>query len=544
VIQPPAVVDPDQPAAPFASPLAINAGEPVTRVPRHVTRHLLKGSFALGFSVSVERGMGFIANILAARLGGAQTFGAYSLAISTANNISTYAGGGIGSTAARFSGKYPRGGAGYSTLARALAVVSLFSAVIAATGLWLGAGPIAHLMQKPTLTGLLHWTAISAVGIILLECARGFFIGQGRLPALVLLSLIVGSGMVLLLPFAALSHNPVRMIVLQGAITTSAVVVCLLLAKRLGLLSPEGSGTALPLLPMLREVWGFGVVQLGGLIGVNFAGWWLTTLLARSDTTLVQMSFFAIASQLRNIAGLAPSMLTESSYAVMGEREGQASNTPQQVMALCTFASAAGAFVLAGLGIVATPLALRLMYGRGYTAAASAVVMALAVAVVHMGNAPAAARLSIVSIRAVGVINTVWAVFVAIAATLFLLHHGSAWKAMAIYLGAHLLSSGLVLVMLYRKDHIPEGMAGVYYLASGTAAALAALAALRIAHPQQTWVITAGMTALFAVVTWVMLAAGRRHGWVPGSASLRQIAAGQLMRIRQIAKRRGDKGGE
>ena len=509
---------------PDADPVATSS----ERVPGHVSRHLLKGSFALGFSVSVERGLGFLANILAARLGGAQTFGAYSLAISTANNISTYAGGGIGSTAARFSGKYPRGGPGYATLARALSIVSLVSALLAATGLWLGAGPIAHLMQKTSLTGLLQWTAISAVGIILLECARGFFIGQSRLPALMILSLVAGSGMVLLLPLAARTHNPVRMIVLQGAIMSSAVVVCLLLSSRLGLRAPVDSPTGLPLWPMLREVWGFGVVQLGGLIGVNFAGWWLTTLLARSDTTLVQISFFAIASQLRNIAGLAPSMLTESSYAVMADREGYASNTPQQVMALCTFAATAGAFALAGVGILLTPLALKLMYGRGYTGAASTVVVALAVAVVHMGNAPAAARLSIVSIRATGIINTIWAVLVAGAATILLLHHGSARMAMAIYLAAHLASSVMVMSMLYRWDRIPNGMARTYYAASLTAVVMAALAWLRISQPGRAGVISAAMALVFVVALSWMLTVGRRNGWIPRGSVVRQLLLARL----------------
>ena len=74
-------------------------------VPTHVAKHLVSGTSALGLGVLIERGTGFLANILAARLGGAHVFGTYSLAITTANNISTYAAAGIGSTAARFSGK-------------------------------------------------------------------------------------------------------------------------------------------------------------------------------------------------------------------------------------------------------------------------------------------------------------------------------------------------------------------------------------------------------------------------------------------------------
>src|ERR1035438_3714985 len=437
------------------------------QAPPQQTKRLIGGTSTLGASICVERGFGFLANILAARLGGATTFGAYSLAITAANNMSTYAAAGIGSTAARFSGKYPLGTAGYRTLARVLVIISLVSAMIASTGLWLGAAPIAHLLFRSSLTGLLRWAAFSSAGVILLECARGFFVGQGRHAALLLLSLIVGVGMISLIPLAAMRHNPIHMIVFQGMITTSAVIVCLSLARPLGLLDSHAFIPS-PLGPMLREVWAFGFIQLAGFIGSNLAGWWLTTLVARADTALIQMSFFAIASQLRNIVALAPTMLTEASYAVMADREGENARTPSHVMALCTFASTFGSLLLASIGMVLVPWGLRAVYGRSYEAAGITTAIALAVAVVHMGSAPATARLSIVSIRATGIINTVWAIFVAIAASMFLLSHGSAARAMTIYLAAHILSSVLVLSLLAWKDHIPRGVIPVFTFGSCT----------------------------------------------------------------------------
>ncbi len=66
--------------------------------------------------------MSFLANIAAARLGGAHVFGAYSVAMTTANNVASYAGAGIGTTANRFSGEYPYGGGGYRGLLRTLAL--------------------------------------------------------------------------------------------------------------------------------------------------------------------------------------------------------------------------------------------------------------------------------------------------------------------------------------------------------------------------------------------------------------------------------------
>ena len=509
------------------------------RIPGHVARRVLSGTSALGLGTVLERGLGFLANILAARWGGAPTFGAYSLAITTANNISTYAAGGIGSTAARFSGKYPYGSPGYSTLAKALAVVSVVSAGVALLALWVGAAPIAHLLRADTMANLLRWAAISAMGMILLECARGFFVGQRRLSAVVLLSALVAAGMVALLPVAAAQHRPVHMIVAQGAITLSAVVVCLLLARPLRLLPAAGAPAALPLQPVLREVWGFGFVQLGGLIAANLAGWWVTAMVARADTTLVQMGFFAIASQLRNLTSLVPSLVTEGSYAAMADPEGEHAQTPQNVMALCSYASTTVSLGIASVGIVVVPWALRLVYGRSYQTAALTAAVGLMVAVLHMGNAPVAARLTIISIRATAVINTVWAVFVAGSGTLLMLHGGSAAEAMAIYGAAHLLTAGLVLLTLRRKDWLPGGMVALYLLSSATVIVLVLLAALREREAAHAAEVTGVMVLVGGVALALLLHMGRRHHWLPAPAVLRHVWGRIRQRIGRLKRRKG-----
>jgi O-antigen/teichoic acid export membrane protein len=501
------------------------------RVPSHVARHLISSTSALGAGVMIERGMGFLANILAARLGGASTFGAYSLAFTTASNISTYAGGGIGATAARFSGKYPRGSAGYSTLARVLFIISLFSGVVAALGLWLGAPSIAHLLRKESFTAVLRWSAFSAAGIVFLECARGFFVGQRRLRALILLSLIVGTGMITLLPLAAARLSPTKMIVSQGAVSAGAVIVCLLLSRPLGLRASVSDPHAKAVAPVLREVWSFGMVQLAGLAGINIAGWWLVTLVARADSTLIQMSFFAVASQLRNIVGLAPGLLTESSYAVMADRDGEKAKTPGQVMAVCTYASTVATLLCASAGIILVPWVLTLLYGSTYSAAGVAAAIAFAIAVVHMGNASAAARLTIVSIRTTGMVNTVWAVFVVAAGTAVLLHGGNAWKAMAILLAGHLMSAALVLIALARRDCLPQGINKIFFVGAGTATSLAVMAFVRGQAPALALPLTAAMVALLAAACYALFMVGRRHCWLPDPESLRQLAAGAKGRL-------------
>ena len=502
------------------------SNEDVARTLGHsnAAHRVVSGTSALAVGVLIERGTGFIANICAARLGGAGIFGQYSLAISTANNIATYAGAGIGSTAARFSGKYPFEGAAYGTLARVLTLVSVASSLLAGLGLWLGAAPIAHLLGKDGLVGLLRWSALSAMGMVILECARGFFVGQRRLRALIVLSLIVGIGMLSLVPYAALKQSPVRMISYQGAITTSAVLVCLMLARPLHLLAKSRMGTKPPFSLVLREVWGFGLVQLAGLAGANAAGWWLVTLVARADTSFVQMGFFGIASQLRNIVGLAPGLLTEGSFAVMADPEGQTSSTPQRVLGFTTFVASVLTFLLASAGIIVAPWLLRLLYSHSYVPATSAVAFALALAVMHMGNAPAAARLSIISIRSSAVINSVWAVFVAVAGTLVMLHSGSAVMAMIIYLSAHTLSSCLVLLLLARKDSLPAGLVGVFAVATMTTLGLACMASLRFSFPGQTWSITLGMFLLSGAALAALVAMGRNHQWVPTQEAWQRLA--------------------
>ncbi len=496
-------------------------------VPGHVTRKLVSGTSALGLGVVLERGMGFAANVLAARFGGLATFGAYSLAISTANNISTYAAGQIGSTAARFSGKYQHGTPGYRTLARALAIVSVVSAVMGALVLWFAAGPLARLLGKQSLTELLRWAALSAAGMILLECARGFFVGQRRLAALILLSVFVGVGLITLLPFGAFLHSPIRMIFSQGLITIGAVVTCLLLARPLGLLAKRTTDAPVPLGPVLREVWSFGLVQLAGLAGANLAGWWLTTLVARADSSLIQISFFAVASQLRNIVGLAPGLLTEGSYAIMADPEGEAARTPHKVMAACTYAATFASLLLASIGIIVMPWALSLIWGRSYSGGAVTASIGLAIAVMHMGNAPAAARLSIVSIRITGILNTVWALVVALAASVFLLHNGTAEIGMLIYFFAHMLSAILVLAMLARRDTVPSGMPSILSLSAIATGALVALAYYRASNPLFASAATLGMVAVSGLALSALLLLGKRHRWLPTSVALRK--GGQLI---------------
>ena len=502
-----------------------------------VTRQIVAGTSTLGLAVLVERGATFAANILAARFAGASAFGAYSVGISTANNISTYAAGGIGATATRFSGKYPYGSGTYATFARVLTVVSLTSAAVAAAVLVVGAGPIAHLLHKDSLAGLLRWASLSAVGMLILECARGFFVGQRRLAALALLSVFVGVGMVSLLPVMASRQQPIHMVMAHGAITLGAVALCLVLARPLHLLA-EHAASPVRFGHMLREVWGFGFIQLSGLLSANLAGWWITALVARGDSTLVQMGFFAIASQLRNLTGVVPALLTEGSYATIAAPDEAGTGTPQRVMALCTFASTSVAFFLASLGIILAPWALHLMYGPRFAAASVAASIGMSVAVLQMGNAPPSARVSVVSIRMVAGINTLWAGLTAIGGTLLMLRWGGAAGAMAVFFGAHVISAVLTFVVLARRDFLPAGLVPMFVVTTVGVGTLSALAIVRERYFEHALSVSALMLGLAALCCGALYWLANKHDWLSSLAKLQSVAASARLQLTHFVGKR------
>ncbi len=505
-------------------------------IPAEVAKGLVSGTSTLGIGVLIERSCGFLANILAARFGGAQTFGAYALAISTANNVSTYAAGGIGSTAIRFSGEYSIGTAGYAALARALAVAASVSALLAACTLWLGAAPLSHLLHKPELTGVLRWAGCSAAAIILLECCRGFFVGQRRLKALLCLSGFAGVGMLTALPLAS-TLGPSAMLIGQSSVAIGAVLLCLFFYRALRLASPLHTGASLSVRVLLRRIWSFSVMQIGGIVSMNITGWWLTTLIAKGDTSMVQMGFFAVAHQLRNMVALAPSLLIEGSFAEMTESDGVTQKTPDQVTAICTYVATLVSLVLAGLGIIAVPWALTLLYGKSYASASAAASIALATAVLHMGSGAASSRVSILSIRTSVLVNTAWAMFVGIAATVFLFQGADAAKGAAVYLGAHILSAVLFFGFLKRRGHAPPGMISAFSVGAVCIIALAGFSLLRTALVTTTsnagqLTTTALMFCLWAAGTAMLIQIGKRRRWLPSRVLVMRLAAKLFAMVR------------
>jgi O-antigen/teichoic acid export membrane protein len=493
-----------------------------------LSRLLFSGTSTLGMASVIERGLGFIANLAAARLGGAHTFGAYAVAMNTANNVASYAGAGIGTTANRFSGEYSYGHPGYGSLLRSLSVVSLGSAAIAAAALWIAAEPLAtHLLRNPGLTHLLRLAALSAGVVILFECFRGLLIGQRRFAALLTLCALSGCGMLAFLPLAS-RQGASAMVIVQVTVAAAAIATCVLAARRLRiappLSTPSGAG------PRPGLILRFGMVQLAGTIGLNAAGWWVAALVARADISLVQAGFLSAATQLRNVCAMPSSLISQTAYAQMTESGGREYGGPGRVTLMSTIAATMVSFSIAGPAMALMPWIVPHLYGKDFRAAELAATLAVATGLVHMSAAPAADRLTIVALPASGIINGIWAVLLVGLGTLWVPRGGGAAEAVASFLAAHIFSALAVLGTLLYRDAIPRSFAAVSLPSLAGAMVLAGLGWWRSISPFKP-ALSVAMLITTAGLIWITLLQGRKHSPVVRSLTLSGLIASLFSRL-------------
>lgn len=508
--------------APSGAPAAV---APASE-PRPAARYLLRSATSLGIAVTMERGCGFAANLLAARVGGnPQQFGAYSLAFMTATTVATYAGAGIGTTATCFSAEHAQNAAGYGRLIRVLALISVVSAAVAVLCMWLGAGPLASvLLNNSGLKSLLQASAFAAGAMILLECMRGFLTGSQAWGGLLLLSGTAGAGLLLALPAAALIGPGFMITAYAGAIIT-AVFACVLFTRR-QLTTPATANDENSTGLSVNRVWLFGLTQLAGVIGLNAAGWWVASLIARMDPTLGQMGLFAVASQLRNMVAVIPGFLGQASFArITGSR---LTEEQRRIFGTGTFLVTMAGLLAATGGIIILPWVLQL-YGRSYRTAELAATLTMLTALIHMGGAPAAFRLNVVSLRWTTAINLIWSLSVA-GLGFWLVSGGGALGAAAVYLAAHLLSALIVLLGLRSLEGLPRGTVAVFVLTIVSCVALGGVAWMRWSDASHTLLWTLAAAAAALLPGYGLYRVARTHQWLEEDFSFRSILA--LLKLR------------
>lgn len=500
--------------------LSVTATEPPQRAlgsqsnPPSLRRLLFYGGATLGLAVGIERVLGFLSTMLAARIGGPQTFGAYSVVLATAGTIAAYAGAGIGTTANRFSGQYPRESPGYRGFLRALVIISVMTATLAAVLMLLGAGPLAKwMLRNDGLTTFLRLAALSSGAFVLLECCRGLLIGQQRFFSLLVLSIISGVGLIVVLPLAA-RINPGAMVVGQGCVALVAVLTLVVFSRRLGIAPTQArTGKAGP---KLRPVFTFGVVQFSAVAGISIASWWIASLVARSDPSLRQMGLYAVANQFRGLAAIAPGLFVQVGYSLLTEESGETYGGPRRVMLANTFLTTSLTAIVAGMGMTLLPWILFAAYGRSYMSAEVPVLFLLATAMIHMGGMPAAQRLSIISLRTTGIINAVWAVLIVLLGILLVPKGGAVGAAVA-FLVAHISTHSMVILRLLRARELSAGYLWMSFATLVGALALACVGYLRAFTPAHGAVLTFSMLTLWALFLVLLAYIGARTGCIPRS---------------------------
>ena len=496
------------------------ATEPAERIisgsqnTRSLRQLLLYGGATLGLAVGIERVFGFLSSMMAARIGGPQTFGAYSVVLATAGTIAAYAGAGIGTTANRFSGQYPRESPGYPRFVRALIIIGVVSATVAGLLMLAGAGPLARLiLRNEGLTTFLRLAAISSAAMVLLECCRGFLVGQQRFHAVMVVSIISGGGLVVVLPLTA-GISPEAMVVGQGAVALLAVFGCVAFSRRLGIApTSRGAGTTGP---KLRPVFMFGLIQFSAIAGISIASWMMASLVARSDPSLRQMGLYAVANQFRGLAAIAPGLFVQVGYALLTNESGEAYGGPRRVLLANTFLTTSLAAIVAGLAMTFLPWILSTAYGPSYLSGEVAVLLLLATALIHMAGMPAAHRLSIVSLRATGFINATCAVLIVLLG-LWLVPKAVGVGAAAAFLIAHAVGHSMVIIHLRGTDGLPAGYLPMSLCAVVAAISLAFIGYLRAGAPLYVGGLTLTMLSVLSLFLLVLIYLGVRSGCVPQS---------------------------
>ena len=471
------------------------------------------GSGALGAALAIERGGSFLANVLAARLGGAQVFGAYSIALTAANNVAWYVGAGIGDTASRFVAEHSPGTKSFRQVVRCLLIIATVSAIIASAVLLAGAEPMARvLLRNEKLAGPLRIAALSSVAFVFLECCRGLFIGTRSFGRLLILSTMVGFGLLAVIPKAAKLGASHMLASQASAVLLAGIVGVILILKypkapaRLDIHEIEG--------PRLGRIWRFGLMQLGGVAGMNAAGWWTASLVARWDFSLLQVAFYAVATQLRNVSSLIPSLVQHSNFAYFTDEGSRDFGGADRVITVSSFASSALATICSGVAVTVMPVVLNYFYGKDYVHAELAAVFAISTLLVHFGVAPAASRLMIVSPSSAAIVNGIWAAGVVVMATLFI-QRGGATAATAILFGAHVLSMFMVVGALWRLKSLPAGVTMLAGLDTVIALATIAIGWSRTLYPQFALALSFGLIGMTAVITLLLLSLGQHYGAFP-----------------------------
>ncbi len=461
----------------------------------------LGGGAAMTVVLVLERGASFAANLIGARLAGMEAFGAYSLTLSTVGMVAGYAGLDLGATAIRYSGQFPRTSPAYPAFLRALARVVALAAAVGSLAMFAASGVLAErVLDQPDLAWLLRLASLSVAARVVLESVRGICVGQRRYGALVWIAGATGGGLVLAMPLAARIGAP-AMVLAEAAVAGGAVLGCLVLAGRFGLTPAPVEAEASTEPPSSRAIARFGAVRFGSVMLVGIGSWLLAASLTRHDPSMGENAFYGVAHQLRGLSAMAPGILATIAFPLLAGPAGQEFGGADRVLRVNAYLVLASSTAIAGAVALPLPWLLPFLYGPDYGAAEGAAALLLASAVAHMSAAPAANRLSIVSLRATTAVNVGWAAVVVASGSALVPFLGATGAAMAWCLGYgfSLLATASGLRWLGER---PRGLRTLSWGSLASTLSIGGLGALRAIDPDRFR--APGTIALAAVLLTIL----------------------------------------
>jgi hypothetical protein len=229
---------------------------------------------------------------------------------------------------------------------------------------------------------------------------------------------------------------------------------------------------------------------------------------------MMQMGLYAVAIQLRNIVATIPGLVTQSNFTLLTEENGKQYGGAGRVLTACTLVATLVSVGLAGIAIATLPWTLGRVYSHAFQPAELAASLAICTALVHMASAPAASRLTIVSLRLTGIINGVWTVLVIGLAT-WLVRGAGAIEATSIFLLAHCVSAVLVLVALKRLAGLPPGLISLSMTSLAASVGFAVLAYARFGVLGRRITLSAAILLATLGVLWVVVRLAHKSRLLP-----------------------------
>ncbi len=476
-----------------------------------VRRLFLEGGISLGLAVAIQRIFAFVSTVLAARIGGVAVLGEYSLALSTAGMIGAFVGTGVGTVALRYVGQFPRSTQAYRKVLTVVGVITAVAGLGAGLLLLLGSGPLARLaLNNPKLSVALQFATAAIVVLVLFEAFNGVLVALHDFRSLLWLSVVSGVIMVIAVPYA--SHFGAKWMLLCYAVALLTGIIAALIKARKAIWPLQREGVDEPHPPRTREIILFGNTQQFNTIVIGLASWWVILLVTRQDPTLHQMGFYFVGSQLRQVAGQAPTLASQLVFPALS-RVTEVPEQHDRVLSMATFVCAALSFVPAGVMLIGLPWILKL-YGVAYREALVTCLILIATAVVQLSYVPAANALMILSLRASVLLNVVWSLALVLFGYAFIANHGAAGGALA-WLLSQLASQVVLFYLMKRMGRLPAGTLTTWCLADLGVLSLTGLAVLRIVSRGSELGMTLVQILGFLAFLFVFLKVSQERGYLP-----------------------------